>query len=307
MTTNSHVSVRQACQAVNLPRSSYSYKPKPKHDEDLIDALNSLVSQHPSIGFWKCFHRLKRQGHRWNHKRVYRVYTQMRLNIRRRSRKRLPARIKQHLFQPCCINQVWSLDYMSDTLWDGRRIRLLNILDDYNRQILAIEVDTSLPALRIIRLLEQLKESRGLPKMIRSDNGPEFLSTKLGNWCKGNDIEIAFIQPGKPTQNAYVERFNGSLRRELLNAHVFTSLEDIRQRSRTWMEDYNNDRPHQSLKNRTPMDLLTENCKLATMSEAETGSAGEQPDRNSSSDRNVEVGAEKKPPLSLKHFESTCL
>ena len=250
------VSLRQGCGAVGLPRSSYSYQPKPREDQPIIDELLALVQAHPAIGFWQCYHRLRSRGHEWNHKRVYRVYTGLRLNIRRRARKRLPARRKQQLFQPERINQVWSLDFMHDSLWNGRCYRLLNVLDDYNRQVLWIETDTSLPALRVIRVLERLRESRGLPEMIRVDNGPEFISRKLDEWCKDNKVTLAFIQPGKPTQNAFIERLNGSIRSELLNAYVFKTLEEVREKAEQWKYDYNYKRPHKSLDYKTPMDLL---------------------------------------------------
>ena len=138
------ISQRQAYKAVSLPRSSGSYKRKPKADEPVIDELNKIIEKRPSIGFWQSFHRLRLKGFKWNHKHVYRVYTKLHLNIRRRSKKRLPARVKQALYQPGQINQVWSIDFMNDTLWDGRKFRLLNIIDDYNREVLAIEADTSL-------------------------------------------------------------------------------------------------------------------------------------------------------------------
>ncbi len=257
MVLQHHLSVRQACKAINILRSTYQYKRRNK-DEDIkiIQLLSELVDKHPSIGFWKCYHRIRRQGYHWNHKRVYRVYTQMKLNIRRRAKKRLPARVKQTLFQPERKNQVWSVDFMSDSLWDGRRYRLLNIMDDYNREALAIEADTSLPALRVIRVLKRLLVTRGKPEMIRVDNGPEFISDKLDNWCKENKIQLVFIQPGKPTQNAYIERLNGSLRRELLNAYVFRTISEVRLQVNEWMEDYNYHRPHDSLKNKTPMDMI---------------------------------------------------
>jgi putative transposase len=168
----------------------------------------------------------------------------MQMNIRRRAKKRLPARVKHALFQPEKMNQVWSIDYMSDSLWDGRKFRLLNVMDDFNREILAIEVDTCLPALRVIRVLENLKQVRGLPQMIRVDNGPEFISDKFDIWCKENKIQLVFIQPGKPTQNAFVERFNGNIRRELLNAYIFRSLGEVRQMAEEWKHDYNHVRPH---------------------------------------------------------------
>ena len=250
------VSCRQACKAVNLPRSTFNYKPKLKDDTQVIEQLNHLVDKHPAIGFWQSFYRIRRQGYVWNHKRVYRVYTTMRLNIRRRYRKRLPARIKQALFQPISINQAWSIDFMSDTLWDGRRFRLLNVIDDFNREVLAIEADLSLPTARLIRILEYLKEFRGLPQMIRVDNGPEFISHKLDLWCKENKINLVFIQPGKPTQNAFIERCNGNIRRELLNAYVFKTLTDVRTKAEEYMDDYNNYRPHKALNYRTPTELL---------------------------------------------------
>lgn len=224
MITEHGVSQRQACKTLELQRSTVQYKPKLKPDGDVIDELNSLVAKHPAIGFWQSYYRIRNKGFVWNHKRVYRVYTELRLNIRRRSKKRLPARIKQALYQPEVMNEVWSIDFMSDTLWDGRRYRLLNIVDDYNRELLHIEADLSLPTLRVIRVLEYLKEFRGLPQIIRVDNGPEFISHKLDQWCRQNKITLVFIQPGKPMQNAYVERCNGNIRKELLNAYVFTTL-----------------------------------------------------------------------------------
>lgn len=250
------VSLRQGCKAVNLPRSTYSYQARPKRDEAVIDALNALVAKHPSIGFWQAFHRLRLAGHRWNHKRVYRIYRSMGLSIRRRAKKRLPSRAKQQLFQPEAPNQVWSLDFMHDSLWDGRTYRMLNIIDDYNREVVAIETDTSLPSARVIRVLDRLKEVRGLPAMIRVDNGPEFISHKLDTWCKDQKITLAYIQPGKPTQNAYVERLNGSIRRELLNAYVFRTLDEVRQKAADWLHDYNHHRPHKALGYKTPKALL---------------------------------------------------
>jgi putative transposase len=246
--------MRQACKLVDIPRSTLTYVTKAKADEPIIDSLNQLVEQHPSIGFWKCYHRIRKANHGWNHKRVYRVYTMLKLNIRRRARKRLPARVKQSLFQPLEKNKVWSIDYMSDSLWDGRRFRLLNIMDDYNREVLALEADTSLPALRLIRVLERLKGERGLPEMIRVDNGPEFISTKLDMYCKENKITLIFIQPGEPTQNAYIERCNGSIRRELLNAYIFKTLHEVRIKTEEWRMDYNYNRPHEALNNKTPME-----------------------------------------------------
>lgn len=252
------LSLRQACKIVKYPRSNQSYKRKASKDEPVINELHELITKHPAIGFWQSFYRIRRKGLIWNHKRVYRIYTNMGLNIRRRAKKRLPARVKQALFHPSAMNQVWSIDFMNDSLWDGRSYRLLNIIDDYNREVLWIEADTSLPALRVIRVLEMLKDCRGLPEMIRVDNGPEFISAKLDSWCKENKIALVFIQPGKPTQNAYIERCNGNIRKELLNAYVFRTLDEVKQKAESWRIDYNQNRPHKSLNYKAPIDLLTD-------------------------------------------------
>jgi len=159
----------------------------------------------------------------------------------------LPERVKQPLAVPDALNQSWSMDFMSDSLVDGRRFRLLNIIDDYNRESLWIEVDTSLPSLRVIRVLERLLEMRGKPIRIRVDNGPEFVSDRLQLWCEERNIQLQFIQPGKPVQNAFIERNNGSLRRELLDAYHFFTLQEIRQMAEEWQQDYNCSRPHQAL------------------------------------------------------------
>jgi len=179
----------------------------------------------------------------------------MQLNIRRRAKKRLPARAKQTLMQPVAPNQVWSIDFMSDSLWNGRKFRILNIIDDFNREVLCAEADTSLPSLRVIRFLEQLKQTRGLPQMIRVDNGPEFISFKLDHYCRQNHITLVFIQPGKPTQNAFIERCNGSIRKELLSAYVFQSLSDVREKIQEWVTDYNENRPHRALNYLTPREV----------------------------------------------------
>lgn len=177
----------------------------------------------------------------------------MKLNIRRRSKKRLPERVKQPLMVPSAPNQVWSIDFMSDSLTDGRKFRLLNVIDDFNRESLAVEVDTSLPSLRVIRVLDRLLTTRGKPANIRCDNGPEFISHKLEQWCTEKKITLQFIQPGKPMQNAYIERQNGSMRRELLNAYLFYSLSEVRDLSEEWRTDYNEERPHKSLKYQSPI------------------------------------------------------
>lgn len=177
----------------------------------------------------------------------------MRLNIRRKAKRRLPERVKQPLSIPDAPNQMWSIDFMSDSLADGRKFRLLNIIDDFNRESLAIEADTSLPTLRVIRTLNRLVEKRGKPANIRTDNGPEFISNQLQQWCTDNQITLQYIQPGRPMQNAYIERKNGSLRRELLNAYLFNSLAEVRAMVEDWRLDYNTERPHKSLGYKSPL------------------------------------------------------
>ena len=221
-----------------------------------MEALEELVKRHPTIGFWKCYYRLRRKGFDCNHKRLYRVYKLLKLNIRRKIKRRLPQRIKQPLALPAGINQTWSMDFMSDSLVDGRRFRLLNIIDDYNRESLWIEIDTSLPALRVIRVLERLLELRGKPGRIRVDNGPEFISDRLEHWCEERQILLQFIQPGKPTQNGFIERNNGSLRKELLNAYHFFTLQEVRLMAEEWQQDYNHERPHDSLGNVPPIEFI---------------------------------------------------
>lgn len=249
------LTIRQACKVVDVPRSNFGYEPRPDKNELVRVELRQLVEKHPAIGFWQCYFRLRKKNLLWNHKRIYKVYTEMGLNIRRRLRKRLPVRVKQALFQPEQLNQVWSIDFMSDSLWDGSKIRLLNVLDDFNREMIWIEVDTSLPTLRVIRALEGLKETRGLPQMIRVDNGPEFISHQLDIWCKENNITLHFIQPGKPTQNAFVERCNGNVRKELLNANIFKSITEFRLKADEYKEDYNQNRPHSALNYKTPNEI----------------------------------------------------
>lgn len=256
MLVQEKLSVRRACKLVSLPRSVMLYRKKPKDDSSLIEVLHQLVEKHPTIGFWKCYYRLRRKGYSCNHKKLYRIYTMLRLNVRRKAKRRVPQRIKEPLLVPETINQVWSMDFMCDSLVDARRFRLLNIIDDYNRESLAIEIDTSLPALRVIRTLQRLIEMRTKPQTIRVDNGPEFISDRLQQWCDENEIRLQFIQPGKPMQNGFVERNNGSLRKELLDAYLFYSLTEVRMMAEEWRQDYNCQRPHESLGFVPPVEFI---------------------------------------------------
>lgn len=249
---------------MNLGRSSYYHQPRnqAEHDAPVIDRINEALAKRPRWGFWKCYDWMRFKGDTWNHKRVLRVYRTMKLNLPRRTKKRLPARVKEPLCAPPSPNVGWSMDFMHDTLYCGKRFRTLNVFDEGVREALAIEVDTSLTARRVIRVLEQLKESRPLPKQIRVDNGPEFISAKLINWCEKHDIRLHHIQPGRPMQNGYVERFNRSFRNEVLDAWLFDSLSEVRELVHHWLIDYNEERPHESLGGVPPAHFRQQQTKL---------------------------------------------
>lgn len=173
-------------------------------------------------------------------------------NKRSKLKKRIPTRVKLPLITPASPNQTWSIDFVSDTLVNGRKFRVLNILDDFNRSAVAQEISMSMPAERVIKILEKVIWLNGKPESIRCDNGPEFIANKFQEWCKGNEIDIKYIQPGCPTQNSYIERFNGSYRRAVLDAYIFNTLVDVREITQTWMEDYNEHRPHNALGEMSP-------------------------------------------------------
>lgn len=186
----------------------------------------------------------------------------MRLNLRNKRKKRLPVGVKEPLLRPISPNITWSIDFMHDTLRCGRKIRSLNILDDFNREILGIAVDVSLPSKRVIRELSQLVAWRGKPERIRVDNGPEFIAQALKDWCSIQGIELSYIQPGKPTQNSLIERFNRTFRQEVLDCFMFSSIKEIRIFAHAWMWMYNNERPHSSLQYLTPHEFLLKYGKL---------------------------------------------
>jgi len=250
---NHQMSERKACRILKLSRTVYHYKTVTAgRDDILIAELNRLAGKHPGYGFWKMHHRLRMDGFKWNHKRVYRVYTTMKLNIRRKHKRRLPSRMAIAMSIPALPNQVWSMDFMSDSLYNGRKVKIFNVLDDFNRQALAMEVDTSMNSKRVTEILDRLIEKHGKPITIRTDNGPEFMSNLLLDWCHRRRIQHQFIQPGKPVQNCLIERFNGSYRKENLDAYVFYSLNELRLVTERWMMEYNTYRPHESLKGLTP-------------------------------------------------------
>ena len=253
-----HLPVRRACQAVRLSRAAY-YRPPASQlvrDTEIVTALNDVVARHTCWGFWKCFCRLRRAGHPWNHKRVHRVYCALRLNLPRRTKRRVPTRLRQPLLAPARLNDTWALDFMTDALYDGRVFRALTVIDEGNREALGIEIGTSIPSARVIRVLDDLTRLYGRPTRLRVDNGPELLAAAFVEWCTAQRIGLGYIQPGKPDQNAFIERFNRTYREEVLDAYLFDSLEEVRAITDTWLETYNTERPHDSLGQVPPLTFL---------------------------------------------------
>ncbi len=240
---------------MNLARSMWYYQRR-KDDREVIDKLNEMAERMPTRGFDEYYGRIRREGLLWNRKRVLRVYRLLKLKLRRKRKKRLPARVAQPLCQPDRPNETWSADLMEDALEYGRRIRILNIIDDYNREALCMDVQFTYPGEYVVRAMQVLEAEKGLPRCIRVDNGPEFISKVFQEYCKGKGIEILYIQPGKPTQNAYVERFNRLYREDILDAYLFSSIEQVRILTERFQSDYNNHHPHASLGKMSPIEYL---------------------------------------------------
>lgn len=250
------ISERQACQLLKLSRTAYRYQAKPSEDEIIQENLKTLAARKPRWGFPKMFAYLRNQGHGWNHKRVRRIYRSLGLNLRVKPKKRLPSRDPQPLVAPGTANVSWSLDFMHDSLANGRTIRTLNIIDDFNREGLWIEVDTSIPSARVVRVLDMLALWRGYPQQLRLDNGPELISRTLAAWAAEHQVHLAFIQPGKPTQNAYIERFNRTYREAVLDAYLFHTVAEVQAITENWLEEYNAIRPHAALGNVPPYQFV---------------------------------------------------
>lgn len=252
------ISIRFACECLGVSGSCYYYQPKlSAENEQIADWLLRLTIANKRWGFGLCFQFLRNvKGYGWNHKRVYRIYRQLELNLRIKPKRRLKRDKPEALSVPMAINQVWSIDFMSDSLMDGRLLRTFNVLDDYNREGLGIEVDLSLPSTRVIRCLEQIIEWRGSPSCIRLDNGPENIAQSLVDWANERQITLLYIQPGKPTQNAYIERFNRTARHEWLDLHHFESVAQAQELATQWLWTYNNERPHTAIGGIPPRQLL---------------------------------------------------
>ncbi len=248
------LSERRACRLLELDRSSYRYEAVADGDAELRGKLLELARQKPRYGYRRLHVLLQRQGQAVNVKRVYRLYREEGLMVRRQRRKRL-ARSMPAEPRLQRANQEWAMDFIIDGLASGRMVRILSVVDAYTRECLALEADTSLGSGRVIRVLERLIAERGAPESLRSDNGPEFTSRRMIGWVEEHKITLIHIQPGKPMQNGHVESFHGRLRDECLNAHWFRTLNDVRTTLEKWRQEYNCERPHSGLDYRTPEEF----------------------------------------------------
>jgi putative transposase len=246
------VAIERACRVVGLSRSMWYYRTK-KDDRALEEQLHRLADQLPHRGIDEYYGRLRAQGYPWGRKRVLRVYRKLGMTLRRKRKRRVASRLKAPLTLPIAKNITWSMDFMHDVLDNGRKFRVLNVIDDYNREALATEPGHSFPANRVIDVMERLIEFNGRPSTIRVDNGSEFIAKVFQKWCSDQTIQLQFIQPGKPMQNAYVERFNRFFREDVLDAYIFDHISEVHQIAESWRLDYNRYHPHKSLMGMSPM------------------------------------------------------
>lgn len=252
------LSERQACRYLGIHRALCRYRSRRSADAELRGKLHELAASHPRWGSPRLTWLLRREGLVINHKRVERLYREEGLAVRRRRGRKRVAEPRVPLPEPRAASERWSMDFMRDTLADGRVFRLLTVVDDFTRECPAIEVDTSLPAERVVQVLERVASTRSLPRTIVVDNGAEFTGRVLDAWAHTRGVALQFIRPGKPVENAYIESFNGRLRDECLELHWFLSLPDARRTIEQWRVSYNSARPHSGLADRTPDEFIKE-------------------------------------------------
>jgi putative transposase len=250
--------VTKACGLIGISRSLYGYQSRRPPPQALVERLKALAAEKRRYGYRRLHVLLRREGHQINRKRTYRLYREAGLAVLRRKRKRYAIGDRRPLPKPMAANVSWSMDFVSDGLADGRKIRCLNIVDDCTRECLVIEVDTSLTGRRVAAVLDRLADTRGLPDSITVDHGPEFEGAVLDAWAYANGVQLAFIRPGKPVENAYIESFNGRFRDECLNEHWFITMDQARRVIEKWRVEYNQERPHSSLGDLTPARFAAE-------------------------------------------------
>jgi putative transposase len=287
------LSQRRACRLVGIDRATLRYQCKRVDDSTLRQRLRELAAQRRRFGYRRLGWMLAREGHTMNHKKLYRLYREEKLSLRRRGRRKRAVGTRTPMMLPTTINQRWSLDFIMDTLSDGRRYRILCIVDDFSRECLAVVVDTSLSGMRVVRELERLVSERAIPKMIVSDNGTELTSAAVLRWASGR-VDWHYIEPGKPVQNAFIEAFNSRLRDECLNEHVFLSLAEARQIIEAWRQDFNRHRPHSSLGYLAPEEFAARNRQKRSEPAARTAWPANQ----------MLAGALQSAPVSVEELDS---
>lgn len=255
------LSENKACKLVGMSRSSFNYSPR-KNDGEITERLKELASEKRRYGYRRLHILLRREGFVVNRKRTQRIYRELGLSIRTKKRKKLVNALRLALPVPTRPNEIWAADFIFDALSFGRRLKCLNIVDIFSRECLAIEANLSIPGSDVVRVLNRLKDTRGIPKIIVVDNGPEFTGRALGEWVLAHNVNLAFIRPGKPIENSFIESFNGRFRDELLNEHWFQSIAEARDRIEAWRREYNTMRPHSSLRGLSPQEFAEQHMAL---------------------------------------------
>lgn len=266
----------QACAVLRISRSVYGYRSRARDARPLVQRIKEIAATRVHYGYRRVHVLLRREGWRDNCKRVYRLYRAEGLSLRHgRPRRNKSARLRQPKQFVSTMNEIWSMDFVADALFDGRRLRALTVVDNYTRECLAIAVGSSLKGEDVVRALARIVAVRGKPRTIKTDNGSEFISKAMDRWAYEHGVELDFSRPGKPTDNAKVESFNGRFRAECLNAHWFLSLDDAQRKITAWREFYNEARPHSALGWMTPAEFarqagLSAQSAVATESEFST-------------------------------------
>lgn len=254
-------SENRACQLAGISRSSYRYEKK-KDDAALTERMKTLAQEKRRYGCRRLHILLKREGLVVNHKKTERIYRELDLSIRTRKRKKLVNALRLVLPIPEAPNEIWAVDFIHDGIAGGRRLKCFPVVDIFTRECLAIETDTSLPGARVVTTLDRIADTGRIPSILVADNGPEFTGRALGEWVMKHDVKLAFIRPGKPIENAFIESFNGRFRDECLNEHWFSGLEDAKRKIEAWRCEYNTERPHSSIDDLTPREFA-ERFKLS--------------------------------------------